>query len=189
MRYGNLTSTSNDSYLAYLKSETQHPRLLVGPRTRDPDSSPRWIRDARPRTLKMGPKTQDPCHRWDSGPETQDPKAGTRDPVAISWIGTETLDHKGGTQYPKYTWRDSRLKKRNPEYEWIHVLYAFTSISSVSHYPILRQEHFWSFTILMSYSFPVAEKTSTVQLLWNLWIFDKKQKLVIISEKISEAYF
>ena len=32
----------------------------------------------------------------------------------------------------------------------------------------------------MNYSFPVADKISTMQLLWNLWIFDKKQKSVII---------
>ena len=45
---------------------------------------------------------------------------------------------------------------------------------------ILRQEHFESFIILTNYSFLVAEKSSTMQLLWNLLIFDKKQKVVII---------
>ena len=43
---------------------------------------------------KVEPETRDPCHRWDTGPETRDPKNETRDPRP----GTELT---GGTGDPR----------------------------------------------------------------------------------------
>ena len=66
--------------MAYLKSGTRDPKLLVEPQ--DPRPKTHLIggtRDLRLRNLKVRHKTRDPTHSWEPGPETRELKVETRD--------------------------------------------------------------------------------------------------------------
>ena len=123
---------------------------------------------------ERGPKTRDKRHSWDLGLRRGTLKVGSedRDPKPWKWI------------FRKF----SQFCLKPSDYEWAHLLYAFVSILYVSHYPIIRPIHFKSFIILMSYSFPVVAKTSTIQVLWNLEILRKPLIIVRSQIKSNEKY-